>query len=106
MVPVPFSSSALISSAVRITYWSFANSYPFTISSRGTTSSLSLGQMYCCFTRDPHFLWSMLKETLAFDSADEKICTGTDTRPKEIVAVAIFRAGMRVIQTGSFEDGR
>jgi hypothetical protein len=36
----------------------------------------------------------MLNETLAFDSDDEKICTGTETRPNEMVAVAIFRAGM------------
>jgi uracil phosphoribosyltransferase len=42
----------------------------------------------------------MLKETLAFDSEDEKICTGTDTSPKEIVAVAILRAGMQVTQAG------
>jgi hypothetical protein len=36
----------------------------------------------------------MLNETLAFDSADEKIWTGTETRPKEIVAVPMLRAGM------------
>jgi hypothetical protein len=40
------------------------------------------------------------------DSADEKICTGTDTRPKEIVAVAILRAGMRVFGLVTSEDGR
>ena len=27
--------------------------------------------MYCCFSREPHFLCSMLNETLAFDSDDE-----------------------------------
>jgi hypothetical protein len=48
----------------------------------------------------------MLKETLALDSADEKICTGTDTRPKEIVAVAIFRAGMGLNALVISEDGR
>jgi hypothetical protein len=42
----------------------------------------------------------MLNETLAFDSEDEKIWTGTETSPKEIVAVAILRAGMRVTQAG------
>jgi hypothetical protein len=36
----------------------------------------------------------MLNETLALDSADEYRLTGTDTRPKEIVALAIERAGM------------
>ena len=33
--------------------------------------SLSFGQMYCCLRRVPHFLCSMLNETLAFDSEDE-----------------------------------
>jgi hypothetical protein len=37
----------------------------------------------------------MLKETLAFDSADEYTWTGTETRPKEIVAVPMDRAGIR-----------
>jgi len=36
----------------------------------------------------------MLNETLAFDSEDEYRFTGTETSPKEIVAVAIERAGM------------
>jgi hypothetical protein len=36
----------------------------------------------------------MLNDTLALDSDDEKMLTGTDTRPKEIVAVAIDLAGM------------
>jgi hypothetical protein len=36
----------------------------------------------------------MLKEMLAFDSADVKRFTGTETSPKEIVALAIVRAGM------------
>ena len=35
----------------------------------------------------PHFLCSMLNETLAFDSDAEYMPTGTETRPKEIVAV-------------------
>ena len=33
---------------------------------------------------------------LAFDSDEEKMLTGTETRPKEIVAVPIDRAGMTV----------
>jgi hypothetical protein len=36
----------------------------------------------------------MLKDTLDFDSLDEKRLTGTETRPKEIVAEAIERAGI------------
>jgi hypothetical protein len=36
----------------------------------------------------------MLKDTLALDSDDEKMLTGTETSPKEIVAVPIERAGM------------
>jgi len=87
-MPVDFSSSAFSSSGDRITYWSFANSYPLTVSSRGTTS-FSLEQMYCCLRRDPHFLCSMLNDTLALDSADEYRLTGTDTRPNEMVAVAM-----------------
>src|SRR6185503_2104659 len=51
--------------------------------------------MYCCLSREPHFLCSMLNETLDFDSDDEKRLTGTETRPKEMVAVPIARAGIR-----------
>jgi hypothetical protein len=36
----------------------------------------------------------MLKLTLDFDSADEYTFTGTETRPNEIVAVDIERAGI------------
>jgi len=36
----------------------------------------------------------MLNEMLAFDSEDEKSWTGTDTRPNEIVAEPMDRAGM------------
>jgi hypothetical protein len=36
----------------------------------------------------------MLKDTLVFDSEDEYRFTGTLTSPKEIVAVAMERAGM------------
>jgi hypothetical protein len=36
----------------------------------------------------------MLKDTLVFDSEEEYRLTGTETRPKEIVAVAIERAAM------------
>jgi hypothetical protein len=48
----------------------------------------------------------MLNETLDFDSADEKIWTGTETRPNEMVAVAILRAGMEVFALVTTEDGR
>jgi hypothetical protein len=43
----------------------------------------------------------MLKDTLLFDSEDEYRLTGTETRPNEIVAVAIERGGM----VGSLEGG-
>jgi hypothetical protein len=36
----------------------------------------------------------MLNDTLAFDSDDEYRLTGTETRPNEIVALPIERAGM------------
>jgi len=47
----------------------------------------------------------MLKETLVFDSDDEYRLTGTETRPKEIVAVPIERAGIRVGQEKEMEAG-
>jgi hypothetical protein len=40
----------------------------------------------------------MLNDTLAFDSEDEKRLTGTETRPKEIVAVPIVLAGIGVVR--------
>src|SRR5215212_1837320 len=95
IVLVAFSSRALSSSGVKTTYWSFANSYPLLVSSRPTTS-LSLGQVYCCLSREPHFLWSMLNDTLDFDSAEEYRLTGTETSPNEMVAVPIDRAAMSV----------
>ena len=64
MLWVAFSSSDFSSSGVKVTYWSLANSYPFTISSR-VTISLSRGQMYCCLSREPHFLCSRLNEMAA-----------------------------------------
>ena len=50
--------------------------------------------MYCCLSRVPHFLCSMLNETLVLDSDEEYIWMGTETSPKEIVAVPIDRAGI------------
>src|SRR6266542_3957153 len=50
--------------------------------------------MYCCFSRPLHFLWSMLNDTLALDSADEYKLTGTETSPKDMVAVPIDLAGI------------
>src|SRR5215204_3341346 len=96
IVLVAFSSSALSSSTVKTTYWSFANSYPLLVSSRPTTSLLSLGQTYCCFKRDPHFLWSMLNDMLDLDSEEEYRLTGTETSPNEMVAVPMDRAAMAV----------
>jgi hypothetical protein len=39
----------------------------------------------------------MLNDTLLFDSDDEYRFTGTETRPNEIVAVAMERGGMIVL---------
>src|SRR5262245_50017062 len=50
--------------------------------------------MYCCFSREPHSLWSMLKEIPVADSAAEYSLTGIDTMPKETVAVAIARGAI------------
>jgi hypothetical protein len=43
----------------------------------------------------------MLNETLVLDSDDEKMLTGTETSPNEIVAVPIERAGMEGREEGS-----
>src|SRR5688572_27455902 len=51
--------------------------------------------MYCCLRREPHFLCSILNDTLAFDSADEYRLTGTETRPNEMFAPAMALAGIK-----------
>ena len=51
--------------------------------------------MYCCFSREPHLVCSMLKLIAAEDSLEEKRLTGTETSPKEIVADPRDLAGMR-----------
>src|SRR5690242_7304389 len=63
--------------------------------------SPSFAQTYCCLRREPHFLCSILNETLALDSDDEYRFTGTETRPNEIVAAAIGRAGIRAREYGN-----
>src|SRR6185295_20074423 len=63
------------------------------MSFRSTTSLLSVGQMYCCFTRPPHFLCSMLKLACSLEAA-VKSFTGMETRPKLTVPEAMARAGM------------
>src|SRR5690606_10890418 len=88
-----FCSSAFSSSSLKRTYWSFANSYPFTIWSFSTTTP-SRAQMYCWRRRDPQSLWIQLKEMLALESPVEYSLTGTETRPNEIVAELSGRAGM------------
>src|SRR5437870_11314543 len=85
MALVDFSSSALSSSGVKMTYWPLVNSYPFTMSSFSTLSP-SLEQTYCCLSRAPSFLWSQLKEMAAEDSPVENSLIGTETRPNERVA--------------------
>src|SRR5215467_9787418 len=62
------------------------------MSSRGTTTLSSLGQTYCCLTREPHLPCSMLKEIPAEALEAENSLTGIETRPKEMLAVAIARA--------------
>jgi hypothetical protein len=47
----------------------------------------------------------MLNETLVLDSDDEYRLTGTETRPKEMVAVPIERAGMAVTREAEVEEG-
>src|SRR5215510_9440445 len=64
------------------------------MSSLGTTTLSSFGQMYCCLTREPHLACSMLKEIAEELLAAENSFTGMDTRPKEMVAVPIARALM------------
>ena len=56
-------SRAFSSSSVTRTYWSFANSYPFTSPLRSTTS-LSTGQNVCCLMREPHLACNRLNEML------------------------------------------
>ena len=90
---VAFSSSALISSAENRTYWPLENSYPLLVSSFSTIVP-SVEQMYCCLRREPHLECSMLKLIEAEDSLDVKRLTGTETSPKEMVAEAMFRAGI------------
>src|SRR5258706_9702962 len=90
---VPASSIAFSSSGEKMTYWSFANSYPFTISSRATGIS-SFTHRYCCFRREPQPLCSRLKEMALLASVAEKSFTGMETSPKEIVNDAMERAAM------------
>jgi hypothetical protein len=54
-----------------------------------------LAQIYCCFSREPHLVWIILKLIAAEDSLEEKRLTGTETSPKEIVAEPIVLAAMR-----------
>ena len=63
------------------------------ISSFSTTVP-SFEQMYCCLSREPQVVCSMLKLTLAADSLEEYRWTGTETSPKEIVAVPMDLAAM------------
>jgi hypothetical protein len=47
----------------------------------------------------------MLKDTLDLDSDEEYRLTGTETRPKEMVAVAMERAGIGVRLKGLVVEG-
>jgi hypothetical protein len=53
--------------------------------------------MYCCFRRDLHFSWSMLKETAEEDSPAEYVRMGMETIPKDRVPVPIERAAMTAL---------
>src|ERR1700689_249958 len=50
------------------------------------------GHTYCCLTRSPQPAWIMWKSTSCDGSLVETIRTGIDTRPNEILALAIDRA--------------
>jgi hypothetical protein len=47
----------------------------------------------------------MLNDTLDLDSDEEYRLTGTETRPKEMVAVPIERAGIAVTRGAEGEEG-
>jgi len=47
----------------------------------------------------------MLNDTLDLDSDDEYRLTGTETRPKEMVAVPIERAGIAGTREAEGEEG-
>src|SRR5262245_9628955 len=96
---VPASSIVLSSSGVNCTYWSFANSYPFTMSSRPTGTS-SLTQRYCCLSRDPHPLCRRLNEMAWLASVAEKSFTGIETSPEDTVRDAIERGAMLILRSG------
>src|SRR4029078_4218834 len=55
------------------------------------TISLSVEQMYCCFSRLLHLLWSRLNEMLADACVAANSFTGIATNPKAIVAPALAR---------------
>jgi len=59
-----------------------------------------LAQIYCCFKREPHLVWIMLKLIAPEDSLEEKRLTGTETSPKEIVAEPIDRAVIETFDVG------
>src|SRR5581483_4064537 len=63
------------------------------MSSRGTTTS-SLMQRYCCFTRDPHALCSRLNEIARLASVAEYSFTGIETSPNETLSDAMDLAAM------------
>jgi hypothetical protein len=47
----------------------------------------------------------MLNDTLDLDSDDEYRLTGTETRPKEMVALPMERAGMAETREAGVEEG-
>src|SRR3984893_42241 len=55
--------------------------------------------MYCCFTREPSFWRSRLKEIRSEETVAEYSLTGMATRPKEIVSEAIDRACVAMVPT-------
>src|SRR5271154_1922437 len=53
--------------------------------------------MYCCFTREPSFWRSKLKESRSEDTVAEYSFTGMATNPKEMVSEAIERACVAMV---------
>src|SRR3972149_2480605 len=84
-------STAFSSSSSKRTNCPLANSYPFSMSSRGTSTSW-VGHTYCCLTLVPQSLWTMLNEIFRADSPVEYSFTGRDTSPKAMVEVPMARA--------------
>ena len=89
----PASSSALISSGSKMTYWSLANS--ISLHHLRAVDHLAVrAQTYCCLRREPSLRCRRLKEMRSDETVAEYSRTGIATSPKEIVNDAIERASV------------